>query len=206
MPLRLVASPFVVSVICFLRVRVFILCQGREPELGAARDFPAGDTVFRPFPGAAKRAKGLENEGMRPESHLCRPCFEMFIGGEWKKGRKLTRQSWNHSNMASGLALQEFTQPTCRISAGLESVFGVRGAESESAENLHRKGVCSGCLFNQVRAMICLAREDRGKTRRCLMFPQNHGLPTGTEGYSPSAPGTWCWQRTRGVYPHTHLF
>lgn len=98
MPLPLVASPFEVSVICFLRVRVLILGQGHDPKREAARDFPAVDTVFLacPFPGAAKRAKRLENEGRGTESHLYRPCFEIFVGGEWKKGRRLTGQSWNH--------------------------------------------------------------------------------------------------------------
>lgn len=42
-----------------------MLCQAHDPKLEAARDLPAIDMVFlaHPFPEAAERVKGLENEG-----------------------------------------------------------------------------------------------------------------------------------------------
>lgn len=59
--------------------------------------------------------------------------------------------------MADGLALQKFTQPTCRIGSDLASVF--RGRD---AENLSGRGVCRGRLLNKVRGRNPSAGEDRG--------------------------------------------
>lgn len=83
-PLR-VASPFEVSVTRFLQVRVLLLCQARDPKLEAARDLPAIDMGFlaHPFPGAAERVKGLENEGAETIFTACVLRFSLK-----EKGRR----------------------------------------------------------------------------------------------------------------------
>ena len=164
-------------------MRVLVLRQEPDPKPEAARHFPAVDAVFPalPSPGAAKRARGLGNEGMGTESHPRPPRFEVFVGGEWKDG--------GNEEGSRGTAPAHLEHQRRRACSG-------QRPECERRKILPEKESAVDVCSTQHRA----TREGRGRPGGafCSLKTVIPSSPWESKARRP--------QRTGGVHPHARLF